>query len=90
MPVCGVCCVCCTCAPTNVCAVCCVCYVLCAHQPSVWYQQTYVHTYAEPQRNGSDSKTYQPSAYVRGTVVTFKAEAADITAKGTNHGVLAH
>jgi hypothetical protein len=23
-------------------------------------------------------------------VVTFKAEAADITAKGTNHGVLAH
>ena len=42
------------------------------------------------QRNGSDSKTYQPSAYVRGTVVTFKAEAADITAKGTNHGVLAH
>jgi hypothetical protein len=42
------------------------------------------------QRNGSDSKTYQPSAYVRGTVVTFKAEAADITAKGANHGVLAH
>jgi hypothetical protein len=56
----------------------------------VWYQQTYVHTYAEPQRNGSDSKTYQPSAYVRGTVITFKAEAADITAKGTKHGVLAH
>jgi hypothetical protein len=24
------------------------------------------------------------------TVVTLKAEAADITAKGTNHGVLAH
>ena len=49
-----------------------------------------LRTNAEPQRSGSDSKTYQPSAYVRGTVVTFKAEAADITAKGANHGVLAH
>jgi len=50
----------------------------------------FVRMLVELQRNGSDSKTYQPSAYVRGTVVTFKAEAADITAKGTNHGVLAH
>jgi hypothetical protein len=50
----------------------------------------FVRMLVDLQRNGSDSKTYQPSAYVRGTVVTFKAEAADITAKGTNHGVLAH
>ena len=50
----------------------------------------FVRMLVDLQRNGSDSKTYQPSAYVRGTVVTFKAEAADITAKGANHGVLAH
>ena len=45
---------------------------------------------AEPQRSGSDSKAYQPSAYVRGSVITFKDEATDITTHGTNHGVLAH
>ena len=50
----------------------------------------FVRMLVDLQRNGSDSKTYQPSAYVRGTVITFKAEAADITAKGTKHGVLAH
>ena len=48
-----------------------------AHVPSV-------------QRSGSDSKAYQPSAYVRGSVDTSKAEATDITSKGTNHGVIAH
>ena len=42
------------------------------------------------QRSGSDSKTYQPSAYVRGSVDTSKAEATDITTHGANHGVLAH
>ena len=52
----------------------------------VWH----VGVLAEQQRNGADSKAYQPSAYVRGSVDTFKAEATDITAKGTNHGVLAH
>jgi len=42
------------------------------------------------ERNGADSKAYQPSAYVRGSVDTSKAEATDITAKGANHGVMAH
>jgi len=31
-----------------------------------------------------------PSAYVRGSVDTFKAEAADITSKGAAHGIVAH
>ena len=53
---------------------------------SVWH----VGVLAGPQRNGADSKAYQPSAYVRGSVITFKDEATDITSKGANHGVLAH
>jgi hypothetical protein len=42
------------------------------------------------ERNGADSKVYQPSAYVRGSVDTFKAETSDIVAKSANHGVFAH
>jgi len=42
------------------------------------------------QRFGSDSKAYVPSAYVRGSVDTFKAEATDIVARSANHGVMAH
>jgi len=42
------------------------------------------------ERNGADSKANMPSAYVRGSVDTFKAEAADITSKGAAHGVVAH
>ena len=46
--------------------------------------------YVYVQRNGADSKANMPSAYVRGSVDTFKAEAADITSKGAAHGVVAH
>ena len=42
------------------------------------------------QRFGSDSKEHMPSAYVRGTVITFPEEAGDIVARGENHGVAAH
>ena len=42
------------------------------------------------QRFGSDSKAYMPSAYVRGSVDTFKAEATDIVSRSANHGVMAH
>ena len=42
------------------------------------------------QRFGSDSKAYMPSAYVRGSVDTFKAEASDITSRSATHGVMAH
>jgi uncharacterized protein YecA (UPF0149 family) len=42
------------------------------------------------QRFGSDSKEYMPAAYVRGSTNTAPQEAADIVAKGANHGVLAH
>jgi hypothetical protein len=31
-----------------------------------------------------------PSAYVRGSVDTFKAEATDIVSRSANHGVMAH
>ena len=31
-----------------------------------------------------------PAAYVRGSINTAPQEAADIVAKGANHGVLAH
>merc|ERR1719163_2578357 len=42
------------------------------------------------ERFGSDSKEHMPSAYVRGTVITFPEEAGDIVARGENHGVAAH
>merc|ERR1712216_728544 len=42
------------------------------------------------ERFGSDSKEYMPAAYVRGSINTAPQEAADIVAKGANHGVLAH
>merc|ERR1719183_2574655 len=42
------------------------------------------------ERSGSDSKEYMPAAYVRGSINTAPQEAADIVAKGANHGVLAH
>merc|ERR1719261_880905 len=42
------------------------------------------------ERFGSDSKEHMPSAYVRGTVITFPEEAGDIVARGEKHGVAAH